>query len=356
MVLCFALRWIGLALPVCALLACTSLPNHPGSPLVVTGSATYRERMALPPGASFEASVEDVSRAGAESLRIGEVRIESPRVPVRFSIPVDPAQVLPNGRYAVRARIVSDGILLYTSDTDHPVLGASGTTHVDILLRRVDAAPVEARPRRMQGHYTYMADSALFTDCASGRRLSVADEGDHLALQRAYVAARPAPGAPMLVTVDASVHPRPSSETGRPPQPKLVIAKYVALGSGSCGAPQGTTALENTHWKLVELRGHPVAATASPREPHFILQPQQKRLVGSGGCNRLTGGYTLSGEKLTFVRSTGTLMTCSHGMELERDFLAALSVVARWRLVGERLDLLDAAGTTTARFEAVRPR
>ena len=32
---------------------------------VIEGTATYRERMALPPGAVFEATLEDVSRADA---------------------------------------------------------------------------------------------------------------------------------------------------------------------------------------------------------------------------------------------------------------------------------------------------
>ena len=32
---------------------------------MIKGTATYRERMALPPGAMFEATIEDVSRADA---------------------------------------------------------------------------------------------------------------------------------------------------------------------------------------------------------------------------------------------------------------------------------------------------
>ena len=34
------------------------------APSYVTGTASYLERMALPPGAVFEATLEDVSRAG----------------------------------------------------------------------------------------------------------------------------------------------------------------------------------------------------------------------------------------------------------------------------------------------------
>lgn len=110
------------------------------APVFVTGTATYRERMALPPQAVFEASVVDIARADAASAVLASVRVESPQVPVRFSIPVDPAHLQPGGRYALRARITLDGRLMFTSDTVHPVLGAAGTTHADVLLRRVAAA------------------------------------------------------------------------------------------------------------------------------------------------------------------------------------------------------------------------
>lgn len=345
-------RRYAVALLACLSCACISAP--PGDPAawVVTGSATYRERIALPRGSVFEASVEDVSRADWVSTRIGHVRIDSPRVPVRFSIPVDATQVRADRRYTVRARITLDGRLLYTSDTVHPVLDANGTRNVDMLLRRVDAEPAKVETRRMQGRYSYMADAALFVDCASGQRLPVANEGDNVALQRAYLAARPSPGATMLVTVDASVQPRPSAEEGRPPQATLVVARYVAIGAGACGTPHATAALENTYWKLVALRGRPVEAAERQREAHFILQAQQQRVVGSGGCNRLLGDYRLAGGQLTFTRGAGTLMACPQGMEQEREFLAVLAATAGWRIVAEQLDLLDAAGATLARFEA----
>lgn len=102
--------------------------------------------------------------------------------------------------------------------------------------------PVGVDARRMQGHYTYLADAAVFVDCESGLRLPVADEGDHVALQRAHIAARPHPGAALLATVDASVQLRPSMEGGRPPQGTLVVVRHVALGAGPCGTPHGAAA------------------------------------------------------------------------------------------------------------------
>ncbi|HEX6628635.1 MAG TPA: META domain-containing protein, partial [Gemmatimonadaceae bacterium] len=51
----------------------------------IRGTATYRERVALPRQAVFEATLEDVSRAGAASELIARVRNEQPgNVPIAF--------------------------------------------------------------------------------------------------------------------------------------------------------------------------------------------------------------------------------------------------------------------------------
>ncbi|RPI57830.1 MAG: hypothetical protein EHM55_00395 [Acidobacteria bacterium] len=48
----------------------------------IKGTATYKERMALPAGSIFEVTLEDVSRAGAPALVIATSRIASPGKPV----------------------------------------------------------------------------------------------------------------------------------------------------------------------------------------------------------------------------------------------------------------------------------
>lgn len=115
------------------------------------------------------------------------------------------------------------------------------------------------------------------------------------------------------------------------------------------------TSLENTHWKLVRLGTTAVTAADSQREPHIVLDPATQRVSGSGGCNRLMGGYRLEGSKLSFDRLAGTMMACVDGMELERSFHDALGEVATWRLDNGRLLLSDAGGTVVAEFESRSP-
>ncbi len=106
----------------------------------VTGVATYRERIALPPGAVFEAVLEDVTLADAPATVVGKTVIDNPMPPIHFTIPFDPTDISPSRRYSVRARILVDGQLRFTSDTIHRVLtGGAGNT-VEILLKAVRAS------------------------------------------------------------------------------------------------------------------------------------------------------------------------------------------------------------------------
>jgi copper homeostasis protein (lipoprotein) len=214
------------------------------------------------------------------------------------------------------------------------------------------AAPNE--PRRLLGLYRYWADAASFFDCTSGDQFPVAPDGEGPALQQAYTAARAVPGEPQLASVVARIVMR-ATEPGLAPRPALQIERVIALSAQTrCAAPAGAATLENTHWKLTSLRGQPgVPASERQREAHLILQTVQRRVVGSGGCNRLSGNYTLDGDRLTFARAAGTLMACRDGMEQERVLLDTLPQVARWRIEGQRLTLLDERGTPLLRFDAL---
>lgn len=126
-----------------ALLACLLIAvvwPAPAAAQRITGTATKRDRMALPPEAVFEATVEDVSRADAPATTVGAVRIEGPgQVPIAFSIDVDPRRVEASHTYAVRASLFIGGQMRYTTDTRHPVLTQGAATRVEILLVPVPA-------------------------------------------------------------------------------------------------------------------------------------------------------------------------------------------------------------------------
>lgn len=322
----------------------------------VSGTAIYRERIALPPAAVFEARIEDVSRADAAATVIASSRLEpAGNPPFRFTIHYAPTSIRPQGRYVIRTRVVLGEELMFTSDTATPLPPAGADLPGEILMVRAQpavapAAPAAtARPGELRGMYSYMADAGLFTDCASGERLPVVQEGDNAALEAAYSAARSGPAEPLLATVVGRIETRAPMEG--PPRPMLIVEQFISVAPGQCGN-RSTATLENTYWKLVQVGGQPVTLAENQREPYFVLHSADHRVAGYAGCNRMTGGYALDGGRLSFTQMAGTMMACAQGMDVEQAFHQALTRVAGWRIDGEALELTDAAGGTLAMFES----
>jgi len=230
------------------------------------------------------------------------------------------------------------------------------TSPLNYDLRRTKSVePLEPRIA-MRGMYRYFADAGLFTECLTRRRWPVAQEKDNAALESAYVKARLTPGEELLVNLEGQIAMRPKME-GKGDQPNLVVERFIGVSPGEkCAARFSSAPLESTYWKLTRLGDKPVTTAAKQREPHFVLDNKTKRIAGSGGCNRFTGTYQRSGDQLTFGKMAMTFMACAEGMEIERDFLAALEQVGSWRIFGEHLELLDNNRGFLARFEARAPK
>lgn len=80
------------------------------------------------------------------------------------------------------------------------------------------------------------------------------------------------------------------------------------------------------------------------------------RVAGSGGCNRLIGGFNLTGEGLSFDRIGSTMMACEEEiMEQERRMLDALEQVRRFDITGEGTLLLIGGNEDSVLIEAQRP-
>jgi len=89
----------------------------------ISGTAAYRERIALPPDAVFEAVLIDAAIADAPARELGRVRLQpAGQPPFRFMIPYRDSDVTPAGRYTVRATVRQGERLLFTTDTFTPVL------------------------------------------------------------------------------------------------------------------------------------------------------------------------------------------------------------------------------------------
>lgn len=208
---------------------------------------------------------------------------------------------------------------------------------------------------RMQGLYTYMADSGFFTDCVSGNRFPVAAEGDNVRLQEAYLAARSAPGVGLVAWLEGHIATRERME-GSGTHPVLVVDRFIALEpQAHCVAVHGDRPLENTSWRLTVLERRAVDPSITPAL--LVLRPARRRIVGSTGCNRLDGRYRLEGDRLALSpRIRAVRRACPDGMAQEEAFLRALDAVAGWHIAGDSLRLLDRNSLAVAVFRAAGPR
>lgn len=105
----------------------------------ISGSATYRQRIAMPPDAVLTVKVEDVSRADKPAMVLAEVRevFGERQVPIPFSLNVASANINPSFRYAIRATITVGGELRFTTTRHYAVLTRGAPNVVDLLLEAV---------------------------------------------------------------------------------------------------------------------------------------------------------------------------------------------------------------------------
>ena len=138
------------------LLAAAACQNEPGSSNLtlevpsgrepnasVSGTVTYRERLALTADAMVIVDLRDVSYADGPAPLIARQTISGPgQVPIKFKIEYSRQDIDSRNRYSISARIVeSNGRLAFTNDTAYEVITHGNPDKVDMLLVLVEPPP-----------------------------------------------------------------------------------------------------------------------------------------------------------------------------------------------------------------------
>ncbi|UWR22145.1 META domain-containing protein [Sulfitobacter sp. S190] len=217
-----------------------------------------------------------------------------------------------------------------------------------------DAEPPTLADMMMGGMMTYMADAAVFEDCVSGATFPVAQERDYLAAERAYLADRAAPGAPLYVMIEGGIQVRPAMEG--PDRQMVIVDRFIRTRPGvSCDRQRAEATLQNTYWRIDALTGEPVTMGDGGREPHIVLEASVTGAYrATVGCNRMRGRYILDGNSLTFSPAASTMMACPEPIgALERRLGEVMAEVATYVIEGETLVLRNADGDPLAVLTAV---
>jgi uncharacterized lipoprotein YbaY/phosphoserine phosphatase len=104
----------------------------------VSGTVFYLQRIALPPDASVEVKLVDISKQDVPVVTIAEQKITNPgQVPIPFELRYDPAKIDPRMTYAVQARIDQGGKLLFISTQVFPVITRGNPKHLEVKVEPV---------------------------------------------------------------------------------------------------------------------------------------------------------------------------------------------------------------------------
>ncbi len=210
-------------------------------------------------------------------------------------------------------------------------------------------------PARLVGEYRTDAGRSLFRECVTGLELPIAD--GTAAAELATAASVPHPEATALMAIvaghiGADAQGQDVLVVDRfervEPGPGCAVAAGAAGGVSGAGAAGGVSGagvatLEMTTWRATTIDGAPVPAVEGRAgTPEIRLEPADKRVSGTDGCNRLMGVYTLDGEKVSFGPLAGTKMACPPPiMDLASAFTTALTATTRWSITDGALVLSD---------------
>ena len=107
----------------------------PAPTAFLNGTVTFRQRMALTPEAEVQVELQEVGASDADAVLIAKQVIATPgQVPIPFSLEYDPTKVMPGRRYAVSARIVDRGQLLFVTETRVPITTWGATGPLEIVV------------------------------------------------------------------------------------------------------------------------------------------------------------------------------------------------------------------------------
>jgi heat shock protein HslJ len=107
----------------------------------------------------------------------------------------------------------------------------------------------------------------------------------------------------------------------------------------------------NQRWVLMELRSVPVQLSGTRRDAYLEFNPHEHRFTGNGGCNRLSGEYSLEKkDRIKLGEIISTKMSCED-IAFETAFVTTLNDARKYQASGNILTFSD-GNQIILRFEA----
>ena len=135
----------------------------------------------------------------------------------------------------------------------------------------------------------------------------------------------------------------------------LLSVSVAALLLAACaGGGEKAAPLVATYWNVKQVDGQSFKPLKGGRDAHLRLDEKQKRATGYSGVNSFSGSFESSAAGLSFGPIAATRRAGPPpAMAFETAFFKALGETKSYRISGETLELLDAAGAVRVRLEAL---
>ena len=119
----------------------------------VTGTVSYRPRIALPPKAVVEVSLVDIGQANtpANNLASTQIIAGGRQVPFSFELPYDLEQIDPTRSYGLRAKITTDNTLQFVTTSNFLVITNGNPTEVAVQVEQVNSPAAATEESKLIG-------------------------------------------------------------------------------------------------------------------------------------------------------------------------------------------------------------
>lgn len=117
----------------------TAPDGQTGGDASVTGTVTYRVRMAMPPRSHVEVTIQNISTEDTASIIVGRQTISDPKgVPIPFEVKYDSGDINDSDTYALQAIIFRDEEIWMSNRETVPVIAQDApTSGVEVVVEPV---------------------------------------------------------------------------------------------------------------------------------------------------------------------------------------------------------------------------
>ncbi|QUM81595.1 YbaY family lipoprotein [Moritella sp. 5] len=129
-------------------------------------------------------------------------------------------------------------------------------------------------------------------------------------------------------------------------KPTEILVSPVRAGINGYGQVR----LTGTHWQLSMLGTEAVTADVTLHTPYITFSQDDNKVMGFAGCNRFSGNYDRQANNVNLTQLLTTKKLCFQQMNLEAQFLTALSETDNYNVIDNTLTLYSAVGDVLGQF------